>query len=393
MDSATGTAVVLGGHVNGFSIIRELHKEGVRSIWLMDARASLSSKSNRIIGSSLVEPNARALLSELRNLAARFGQLVAFPTSDLYLELLDEVHDEIAEFCFLPFNHASLRQSLDKSMQYAHCERLGVPCPRTRRLACGDDYGLLSELSFPLLLKPTRRDDTTTSVFRSLLVDAPADLEKHRYQLDAHMREGIEFVACELVPGDDTVIYAYTAYRSRHGEILNEWTGKKLTQFPDRFGVFSSASNEAPPEVLSLGRTLVNGMDLHGIVEPEFKFDAHDGKFKLMEVNLRSMMWHRVGNLCGVCLQHTQWLDALGMTVPRRHQDNSKRVHFVYMKHEVANLLTRRGYWKHFKHNVFGGDERHFAVFDRGDMRPFFYDLARLPRTLVGAWLRRLRAR
>src|SRR5690606_16183820 len=158
------------------------------------------SRSNRIIGSSLVEPHARALLSELRKLAARFGQLVAFPTSDLYLELLDEIYDEVAEFCFLPFNRASLSQSLDKSVQYAHCERLGVPCPRTRRLACDDDYRRLSELSFPLLLKPTKRDDATTSAFRSLLVDAPAELERHPYQLDAHMREGTGFVACELVP-------------------------------------------------------------------------------------------------------------------------------------------------------------------------------------------------
>ena len=75
---------------------------------------------------------------------------------------------------------------------------------------------------------------------------------------------------------------------------MNEWTGKKLNQYPDNFGVFSSASNESVSEVMPSGRKLVTEINAFGIIEPEFKFDHRDKTLKLMEVNLRSMMWNRV---------------------------------------------------------------------------------------------------
>jgi len=60
------------------------------------------------------------------------------------------------------------------------------------------------------------------------------------------------------------------------------------------------------------GRTLLNGMDIKGIAQPEFKYDSRDKKYKLTEINLRSMMWHKMGNLSGVDLHYSQYLDALG---------------------------------------------------------------------------------
>src|SRR5690606_14677023 len=119
--------------------------------------------------------------------------------------------------------------------------------------------------------------------------------------------QGVEFIASEFVPGDDTNIYAYTCYRSQDGTIQNEWTGKKLTQYPDNYGVFCSASNEATSEVLEQGRALVKALDAYGIIEPEFKYDMRDQKFKLMEVNLRSMMWHRTGTISGVRLHKSMY--------------------------------------------------------------------------------------
>lgn len=385
-------SVVMGGYVNGYSIIRELHGMGVPNIWLLDSTRSLSSRSNKIAGFSLIELNPASLRNELDLLSKRFGKLVAFPTSDLHLELLDAIYDDVSGFCFMPFNRENLIRSLDKGLQYAHCERLGIPYPRMGRLVSGRGYAQLDGFKYPLLVKPSKRDDVTTSVFRNLILETKSNLDQERPRLDSYMANGVEFIISEVVPGDDTNIYAYTAYRSAQGEILNDWIGKKLTQYPNRFGVFSSASNEAPDEVRNLGRKLIEGMELQGIVEPEFKLDERDGKFKLMEVNLRSMMWHRVGALSGVNLQYSQWLDALGLPVPKQHQERVRRIHFIYMKHELVNLLSRRGYWRLFIRNVFGGDEQHFAVFEGRDIRPFLFDLMKLPRALVGAWLRRLRA-
>lgn len=386
---ARAGAVVLGGYVNGYSIIRELREQGVSPIWLLDTQRSLASYSNQIDGYTLVRWTPDSLRQTLIQLSSRYGRLVLFPTNDEQLEILHAIYDDVSGFCFLPFNRKSLLSHLDKSMQYAYCERLGVAYPRSVELSLEQGIDHLNDLSFPVIIKPRRRDDATTEVFRNLLLEKETDFIFKKEELKKFMGNGIDFLASEVVPGDDAQIYAYTAYRSPCGRILSEWIGKKLTQYPDRFGVFSSASNEAPEEVRALGRKLLDGMDLYGIVEPEFKYDARDGVFKLMEVNLRSMMWNRLGNRSGVYLQFTQWQDALGLPVQEQAQERSRRIHLVYIKHEIVNLLSRWGYWKHFFQNLFGGDERHFAVFDWHDIGPAIRDLRTYPRAMVSAWLKR----
>lgn len=383
-------AVVLGGYVNGYSIVRELRECGVGSVWLIDTRRSIASRSNRINGFSLIPDDAVSLREELLSLADQSGPLVLFPTSDRHLELLHEAREALVDSCFLPFRPETLMRSLDKGIQYAYCQRLGVPFPQTAEIETHEDLAKLDDLRFPVLVKPAKRDDLTLGVFRNLLLESKDTLDAQRQKIVAYVERGVKFLASELVPGDDTVIYAYTAYRSPTGKILNEWVGKKLNQYPDEFGVFSSASNEAPDMVLELGRKLVEGMDLVGIVEPEFKYDARDDTFKLMEVNLRSMMWHRAGNLSGVNLQFTQWRDAMGEVPSAQTQERQRRIHYIYMKHEIINLLSRWGYWRHFARNVFGGEERHFAVFDWGDPMPAIADLATYPKALLSAWLKRL---
>lgn len=381
-------ALVLGGYVNGYSIIRELKECGVTNIWLLDYGKSLSRWSNQLSGVGCIEKSAASLLLQLNKLHGRYDHIVVFPTDDLQLKLLAEIYSDVAAFCSLPFSPDNLIESLDKSVQYDYCEKLGVPYPKTMRLQWPSDLPRLFELKFPLIIKPSKRDDLTLPVFRNLYVESVEELNGRKDVLLDYVGKGVVFIASEFVPGDDTRIFAYTGYRSRRGEIINEWIGKKLTQFPDCYGVFSSASNEAPEEVRVQGRRLLEGMNLVGIAEPEFKFDERDGKYKLMEINLRSMMWHRTGNRSGVHIQYSQWLDMLGLPVPRQRQSMSPRVHFVYMKHELINLLSRKGYWRHFKHNVFGGDKVYFAVFDHRDPKPFIYDLLQFPRSLLGRWLK-----
>ena len=186
--------------------------------------------------------------------------------------------------------------------------------------------------------------------------------------------KGVSFIASEIIPGDGSNIYAYVGYRDDNGCILNEWTGKKLSQFPDDFGVFSSASNSAPEVVLEQGRTLLNGLNLKGIAEPEFKYDQRDRKYKLMEINLRSMMWNRVGYLSGVNIHYSQYVDAIGGKVQTYRQEKEKDIHFVYLRHEIINLLTRKEYFSIFYTNLLKGDIVNVAFFDIHDIKPFLFD-------------------
>ncbi|SES77460.1 Predicted ATP-dependent carboligase, ATP-grasp superfamily [Methanococcoides vulcani] len=367
-------ALVLGGYVNGYSIIQELHEKGVNDIILFDERKRVGAHSNKIKNFILIDKTPESLSQEIKKLHDIYEKIIVFPTNDLELEYLHAIYHEIRSFCFLPFNYENILESSDKYVQYSYCEKLGVPYPKTLNIETIDDIEKISSIQYPVIIKPHKREDLKVQVFRNLQLNDKNDLEDNREKLQNYLKMGISFLASEVIPGNGSNIYTYVGYRSQSGKISNEWTGKKLSQYPDDFGVFSSASNEAPEEVLNLGRTLLDGMDIKGIAQPEFKYDHRDNKYKLMEINLRSMMWHRVGNLSGINIQYTQYLDAIGKEVPEQIQIKDKDIHFVYLKHEVINTLTRRGYYRIFLNNVFKSDKTYFALYDIRDIKPFLVD-------------------
>jgi predicted ATP-grasp superfamily ATP-dependent carboligase len=387
------TALVLGGYINGYSIVKELHEEGVENIALFHSGRSVAGFSNKINCSAKIDKTPESLLKELRKLNEQFDYIVPFPTDDLQVENLYQIREEIKGFCYLPLNPDTVMQSFDKYYQYAICEQVGVPYPKTRQLNTIADLDNVDQLTFPILIKPSTRVDIVQNVFRNIYLEDITAYAVNKERLKGFIEKGIEFIASEFVPGDDTNIYAYTCYRSQDGKIQNEWTGKKLTQYPDNYGVFCSSSNEAPKKVLIQGQKLVGALNAFGIIEPEFKYDARDGKYKLMEVNLRSMMWHRTGKISGVRLHKSMYDYSIGKKVSKDIQLKQPVVHFVYMFHEIGNLIARKGYWKNFKRNVFGGDKRVWAVFDPSDLKPYLYSLYLLTRMVVSKCLRRLKIR
>lgn len=382
-------ALVLGGHVNGYSIVKELYEQGVKEIALFDPGFSLARYSNKVIYRAVVDGKPETLYNELVKLNKYYDYIVLFPTDDLRLEHLHTIYDVISNFCYVPFNRKTLLDASDKFIQYQTCDKIGVPYPKTVNARFVLDLDNIVGLTFPLIIKPSTRNDLTVNVFRTLYLEKEEDFAKSKSYLSELVDAGVEFVISECIPGDDTNIYAYTCFRSQDGAVLNEWVGKKLTQYPDYFGNFCSASNEAPNDVLIQGRAIVDALDVYGIVEPEFKFDSRDGKYKLIETNLRSMMWNRTGTISGVKLHETQFKYATKQPVTKYDQDRSKRIHFVLMLHEIPNLIARKGYWKYFVHNVWGGEKRIWAIYDWWDIKPFVYSLFLLSKLGVEAWQRR----
>lgn len=380
-------AVVLGGYVNGYNIVRELTETGVCDIVLLHCQAVKPLAAYSRYVDEVVQFRKgchESLLSALRHVNKRFDYLVLFPTDDIQCAMLAEIYESIREYCFVPFDPETQAYFADKIRQYQACEALGVPCPQTKVICDEVDLEELAQEAFPILVKPVRREESgIDGLFRNLPLNTPEELAAAYDRLASLLGRGVVLMASEVIPGNGGDIYSYMAYRDSRGRIVNEWVGKKLAQFPDDFGVFASASNVCPDIVAEQGRALVHGMNLRGISQPEFKYDRRDGTYKLTEINLRSMMWHRLGHRCGVHLHATQYADALGLDVPEQTQSRGERVNLVYMKHELLNLACRKGYWRTFVRNCLGQNRRTWAVWARRDPYPFLIDSMRLAGTLA----------
>ncbi|PAJ74473.1 hypothetical protein CJF42_10190 [Pseudoalteromonas sp. NBT06-2] len=388
------SALVLGGHVNGYSIINELNEDKSINILLMDYGHSIAKYSNKVTYVGGIPSADELFIKRVMELRDSYGKLVIYPTDDAQLELLHRTYKALSLACYIPINHGNLIKSLDKSFQYELCEEIGVPYPKSINLNAVEDLKLSHKLMYPLLIKPVTRQDLTINVFRNAFIEQERDWVSIRKELEGFIEQGVTFMLSEFVPGDDTNIYAYTSVQDRQSNVINEWIGKKLTQYPNEYGVCCSASNKAPIIVAEQGRRLVEKMKNIGITEPEFKYDERDDSFKLMETNLRSMMWHRVGSASGVKLHLTQYYLATEPYKVAKYQQNmSDSTHLVLMLHEIPNLIARKGYFKQFKANIKCDGKRVWAIYNPDDLKPFFVSLPLLTKMMISACLRRLNLR
>lgn len=369
-------AVILGGYVNAYSIVQELTLFDVPNIVLViyaGNRKMLAEYSRFVKGVYHTEKNADDFMRTLERIHEQYDYLVLYPTDDYYVELLCAVYERAKAFCFIPVHPEKSAYYADKSAQYALCDAEDVPRPQTVLLKAEKDLAQLAKITWPIIVKPITRKDIVGVAFRLKTYQTREDLDKDAALLTSLMESGLQFIASEIIPGDGSHIYAYTAYCNHEGKVLNEWIGRKLTQYPDDFGCFSTATNIAPEEVRTLGRRLVEGAGCWGFMQPEFKYDERDGLYKLMEINLRSDMWNRMGCLSGVHLNYTLWCDALGLETPRETQDLSREIHYSFLKHEVANRSAYgRAYRARFRHALHGGQENHRAGLDKRDLGVFF---------------------
>jgi len=379
-------AVVLGGSLAGYSIITELWNKGIKNIILLYTCRDFGYYSNKIILSQKMDLSAETLKNELLSLNSKYKKLIIYPTLDYQVKNLSDIYDSIKEFCLVPFNHLNVLTCMNKFYQYQCCEKLGVPVPKTISLEQPADIKRIVNLKFPIIVKPQTKLTLRDEHFRNTTINNHKDLDRLHVMLEEKMYGGGQLLASEIIPGSSDNIYAYVGYRNKNGAILNEWTGRKLSQFPDDFGTFASATNELHPTILKHGRTLLNEMNLMGICEAEFKFDPRDNNFKFIEINLRTMLWNGIGHLSGVDLMYTQYLDGIGEKTPRQNQITNKKIHLVCLNFELKNIVHRKNYWKVFKYNLFQGDINYWLPWDKHDLKPFIFWFLGIPKRIVKRW-------
>ena len=225
-------ALILGGYVNGYSIMQELYDNGVTDIVLFSTTREPGSYSNKIKKFVLIDKSPGTLQKELQALSADYSSIVLFPTDDLQLENIHAIADQISDFCFIPFNRSNFSASLDKYTQYTWCDTLGVPRPKTIEIRTVEDIDTISTITFPILLKPKTRQDEKINIFRNLHLHDEHDLRTNTETIKNFVLAGVSFIASEIVPGDGSNIYAYVGYRSREGRILNESDREKIIAVP-----------------------------------------------------------------------------------------------------------------------------------------------------------------
>jgi predicted ATP-grasp superfamily ATP-dependent carboligase len=120
----------------------------------------------------------------------------------------------------------------------------------------------------------------------------------------------------QYIPGGEDLIYSYHAYVDEHFRPLGEFAGRKLRTYPKHAGVSTYLELVHEPELLRIGREVIDRIGLIGPVKLDFKRAADTGQFHLLEVNPRYTLWNHLGAAAGINLPMIAHADLTGRPVP-----------------------------------------------------------------------------
>jgi D-aspartate ligase len=333
-------ALVLGGNLNGLSIARSLGRHGV-PVWVTTPADVKLASYSRYTLRTLPWPNEEyeTQAEYLLKLAAQYqlDRWVLFPTSDESAALLSKFHATLSRRFRVstpPWN--VLRWAYDKRLTYQlaaeeHVDHPLTICPTTEAdlETCG--------CAFPAILKPathaTVNRFTTDKAWRVA----------NRQELLARYREARELIPTdlillqELIPGGGESQFSYVAL-CRDGQPIASLTARRTRQYPIDFGYSSSfVETFEIPEIVAPSQRLLAAIQYTGLVEVEYKFDARNGRYNLLDINPRLWTWSALGGRAGLDFPYLLWQTMVGTPVPE--QTGRTGVRWVRMSTDVPAAI------------------------------------------------------
>lgn len=214
--------------------------------------------------------------------------------------------------CVLP-PAALVEDVVDKLRFVALAERELLPVPGSLGLRRGSALG--AELArwdrFPCVIKPatrTRRFAQLARCQKALRVESRAELERLAPLVEA---QDTDFVVQAAVEGGEERVVSYHAYVRPGGELMGEFTGRKIRTAPRLYGFSTCVEITDDGEVRRLGRSTLERIGFSGVVKIDFKRDARTQRLYLLEINPRFNLWHHPGAVAGVSIPALVYRDCV----------------------------------------------------------------------------------
>ena len=328
------TAVVLGLGQNGMATCRALGRVGIPVIGIdtdLDQPSARTRYATKFHCPDFLS-GGPGLVDSLEQIGRGLHEKgVLFPSGDLNLAVISE-HRERLE----PYFHISLppkpvvEMFLNKKMFYQFAMDKGFPLPQTLFPKSPEHMReLAGRLQYPCLIKPFQPNDTWRKTFDTrLFVADSADNLVALFERLFRVHE--DLIVQEYMPGPDSELWWGVTYLDEAGQPLVVWTGRKLRQYPRRFGTATLAESRWDPELARESVAILQAMGHRGYGVVEYKRDRRDGRLKITEVTGgRTWFPHSLVTRSGINLPLIWYRDALGQKVdaPRSFEDGIKWIH------------------------------------------------------------------
>lgn len=295
-------AVVLGASVNGLSFVRSLGRRGIPTL-LLDSEPLIGTytRYSKVLLLPPVEEKPEAWVEFLDFAGSHLvAPGILFGTSDAHCVFMAEQADVLSrQFHFIVPNREAMESIVNKRAQYCIAEAAGIPIPKSYFPQTAEEVRrLATDLVFPCILKPYKAHVARKKASKKVAVMSSAEELVTEYE--RIVTRDVRYMIQEIIPGEDTALFGYLAFWDAEGCERQWLTRRKLRQFPPRYGDGSLQITVEEPRVAELSRRLLKAFNYRGLVGVEFKFDARDQTYRLMEINPRTVSGNQLAVSAGV---------------------------------------------------------------------------------------------
>jgi D-aspartate ligase len=376
-------AVIVGGDYQGLGIARSLGRRGI-PVCIIDDERSIGRFSRytthavRVKSLREEEETVEAVLSVGRRLGLQGW--VLYPTREETVAAFSRQRERLAEVFRVPTpGWDVVRWAWDKRNTYQLAERLGIPAPRTWYPRSVEELRAI-DAEPPLVIKPAVKEHfiyaTKAKAWRA---DTREELDE-LYARAAEVVEDGEVMVQELIPGDGRHQFAYCAF-FKDGEAVGSMVARRSRQHPPEFGRASTFCETVDlPELEAPSLRLLRELGYYGLVELEYKLDARDGRYKLLDINARTWGYHTLGPRAGVDFPALLFQDQVEGTAvaPRRTEAGVGWVRLATdLPTAAVEIVGRRLSLRDYLGSLRRADTE--AVFTRDDPLPGLVECLLIP--------------
>jgi D-aspartate ligase len=294
-------AVVVGGELNGLGVCRSLAVGGT-PVWVVDTKRSnpaLWSRHARPVVTDIL--HGYGFVNFLRDLQSRIGErpfLVV--TDEPALLTISEHREELeAHYRFRLPVHDTVLMLHDKARFHESAVKHGWPVPNGVVVRNHADLTGIASLRPPIILKPADKrhfhDGRTPRLVVAESCHRAVSVAERLLPLAG------EVLVQEAIEGPDDDIYFCLFYRGRDGETIGMFTGRKLASSPPGTGSTAFCTVATNESLERTTREILDHVRYFGFGGIEYKRDARDGRFLIIEPTVGRTDWQEeVATLAGV---------------------------------------------------------------------------------------------
>ena len=379
--------IICDSFINTLGLVRSFGEEGIHSI-VIDFHRGIATASKYASWIESPHPQEEEsfilFLIDLGKKLKTKGFILV--TNDIWLLPIAKNKKRLEEYFIVPMSAwETINSALNKTFLYDFADKHHIAHPKTyiiKKLAV--DYGELQGLRYPIILKPSMTTDFTGVVEepRNTIVEDEKDLKRWLESMRKYQFKNIEIIAQEYIPGGTETLYTITSYTDMNGQLKAFSIGHKIRQYPLNAGTITSGKVIYNELLHETAKDFFQKFTFHGIANTEFKYDKRDNTFKLIEINARPGKWNYSACATGVNLPMIAYNDLVFSQTNKDTIFNKKELIWIdgfgdYISYLESsnrpffNIGSLVSWW-----NSFDKAKRAYALFNRNDMKPFYYDFS-----------------